>query len=65
MPKKIEQWFLLDGKQVVEDALPELEYLRELIPEKLHGEFEKILEDFKAVLVECDVHDYYQERGDS
>lgn len=57
------QWhaLLLDGKQVYDDALPELERIKELIPEKLHSEFDAIICDFEQELARCDTRKYYKE----
>jgi hypothetical protein len=46
---------LLDAKSVMDDALPELAEIKELIPEKLHVEFERVLERFEDTLCAADV----------
>lgn len=52
---------LLRAKNVMDDALPELDNIKELIPEKLHKEFDKIVASFEDTLCECDVSDEYTE----
>lgn len=53
---------LLDGKSVMDNALPELGKIRKLIPEVLHEEFEKIIASFEDDLAQCDVKDDYTEK---
>jgi hypothetical protein len=60
--RKLSHGMLLDAKSVMDDALPDLEAIRELIPEKLHGEFERLVARFKETLCECDVSDRYLEK---
>lgn len=40
----------------------ELESVKELIPEKLHGEFDKIIARFEDSLCTADVSDEYEEK---
>jgi hypothetical protein len=49
---------ILDGKQIQDDALPDLEYIRELIPEVLHDNFDRYVERFETTLSQC----VYKER---
>lgn len=53
---------LLDAKQVMDDALPDLKDLYELVPEKLHTDLEVFIRDFKKTLAGCDVADRYVEK---
>lgn len=53
---------LLDAKRVMDDALPELEASRELIPAKLHKEFDRIIARFEDTLCTADVRDEYLEK---
>lgn len=57
---EIEHGMLLDGKSVMDDALPLLEELREYVAEVNHADFDKILTDFENDLAGCDVRDQYQ-----
>ncbi len=50
---------LLDSKSVMDEAMPELGAIRELIPAKLHGDFQRLLDRFEDYLCECDVRDDY------
>lgn len=45
----------------MDDALPELEQIKELIPECLHSKFDKIIESFEDTLCTADVSGEYQE----
>lgn len=38
---------LLDAKAVMDDAMPDLDQIRELIPERLHGELEKLQDRYE------------------
>jgi hypothetical protein len=58
--KTLRHGMLLDGKRVMDDALPELANIRELVPERLHEELDKVLASFEDTLCECDVADQYQ-----
>jgi hypothetical protein len=53
---------LLDSKSVMDDAMPDLEEIRELIPEKLHDNFDRLVARFEDTLCECDVSDEYTEK---
>jgi hypothetical protein len=44
---------ILDGKAVADDALPELELIKVLIPPCLHHKADKIIDDFKLILSTC------------
>jgi O-phosphoseryl-tRNA(Cys) synthetase len=59
---EVEHGMLLDGKSVMDDALPELQDLRELVPEKLHGHLDEVLERFQETLAGCDVQERYEEK---
>lgn len=59
--RKIEHGMLLDGKSVMDDALPDLLSLKELVPEKLHDEFDRILNMFEDSLAGCDESKRYKE----
>lgn len=59
--RKIEHGMLLDGKSVMDDALPDLLSLKELVPEKLHDEFDRILDMFEDSLAGCDESKRYKE----
>lgn len=65
MPRflNLQHGMLLDAKSVMDDAMPDLEQLRELIPEKLHDEFESLLQRFEDTLVSADVQDRYEEKS--
>jgi hypothetical protein len=52
---------LLDGKSVMDDALPELQALKALVPEKLHDELDRVLDTFEDTLAGCDKSYRYQE----
>ena len=60
--KTVSHGMLLRGKSVMDDALPDLHEIRELVPERLHDELDKILARFEDTLCECDVADDYQEK---
>lgn len=60
--KKVEHWHLLDGKSVMDDAVPMLQRLKALIPEKLHDDYDAVIETFEHDLAECDVSDRYVEK---
>jgi hypothetical protein len=44
---------VLDGKYIEDDALPELNKIKELIPECLHDRFDRMIEDFEDTLSKC------------
>lgn len=60
---KLRHGMLLDSKSVIDDALPDLEQLLELIPDKLHPEFHEIISRFEEVLCSADVSDEYEEKS--
>lgn len=60
--KTLKHGMLLDAKSVMDDALPELAMLRELIPEKLHDEFDDIIASFEDTLCSADVSGDYVEK---
>lgn len=53
---------LLDAKQVMDDAIPDLQDLYELVPGKLHADLDAFIKDFKRTLACCDVADRYVEK---
>ena len=59
--KKVDHGMLLDGKSVMDDALPELQGLKALVPEKLHDELDRILDMFEDSLAGCDESARYKE----
>jgi hypothetical protein len=59
---EVEHGMLLDGKSVMDDALPELQDLRKLVPEKLHEDLDEVLERFQETLAGCDVQERYEEK---
>lgn len=61
--QKVEQTMLLDGKKVMDEAMPELHAIRDLIADKLHCELDVIIKLFEAKLAECDVSSRYKEIG--
>lgn len=60
-PRTLDHGMLLRAKSVMDDALPELEQIKELIPECLHSKFDKIIESFEDTLCTADVSSEYQE----
>ncbi len=60
MKQTLRHGMLLRGKSVMDDAMPELEQIRELIPEKLHGEFGLLIREFEDTLCQCDVAEHYR-----
>lgn len=63
-PKRLRHGMLLDAKSVMDDAMPDLDQIRELIPECLHGKFKKLLESFEDTLCGADVQDDYVEKSE-
>lgn len=59
--KTLHHGMLLDGKKVMDNAMCDLGSLRELVPEKLHAELDRVLAIFEDTLCECDVSDRYEE----
>lgn len=60
--KTLEHGMLLDGKKVMDDAIPDLSDLYEMVPVMLHPQLEQFIKDFKSTLAECDVSDRYVEK---
>jgi len=56
----VEQWHLLDGKSVLDDALPGLMEIYDLVPKGLHDDLNAILTLFKHDLALCDVSKEYE-----
>ena len=63
--RKLEHGMLLDAKSVMDNALPDLEQIRELVPEVLQHRLEEAIARFEDTLCECDVADEYVEKGRS
>lgn len=61
---RLRHGMLLDAKSVMDDAMPDLEMLRELIPPVLHERYEKIVRRFEDTLCDADVSDQYEEKRD-
>lgn len=63
MPKqrRLSHGMLLDAKAVMDNALPELAELKELIPECLHDKYEAIVDSFEDTLCSADVAKDYTE----
>jgi hypothetical protein len=61
--KSLQHGMLLDAKSVMDDALPDLQNLLELIPEKLHAEANLIIDQFEDTLVGADVASDYVEKS--
>lgn len=59
--KRVDHGMLLDGKSVIDDALPELQEIKKLVPEKLHDELDRILDVFEDSLAGCDESKRYKE----
>ena len=53
---------LLDAKSVMDNVLPDLEQIRELVPEVLQHRFEEAIARFYDTLCECDVANEYVEK---
>lgn len=63
MPKKtLDHGMLLDAKKVMDDAIPDLQDLYEMVPAILHTNLEVFIKEFKSTLAECDVADQYVEK---
>jgi len=60
-PKTLTHGLLLDGKYVLDFALPMLAKLREFVPSRLHPGLEQILREFAEELAQCDVSERYRE----
>jgi hypothetical protein len=61
--REVEHGMLLDGKSVMDDALPELQDLFELVPERLKDDLSEVLDRFKDTLAGCDVSSRYVEKS--
>lgn len=59
----IEHGMLLDGKKVMDNALPDLHRLYELVAKPLHKKLSDYLTEFEEALAECDVSDRYEEKS--
>lgn len=59
---ELEHGMLLDGKYVMDDPMPTLQNIKGLIPERLHDEFDSILNTFEEELAQCDVSDDFVEK---
>jgi hypothetical protein len=53
---------LLDSKAVMDDAMPDLDRIRELIATPLHREFDRIVAIFEDTLCSADVSYRYVEK---
>lgn len=60
--KTLDHHLLLDGKSVMDDAMPDLLEIKTLIPEVLHDRFDKLITIFEDSLAGCDVHERYEEK---
>ncbi len=60
--RELHHGMLLDSKSVMDDAMPDLAQIKELIPECLHDRFDKIIADFEDTLCCCDVASDYEEK---
>ena len=59
--KVLSHGLLLDGKYVLDNALPMLGKIREFVPSRLHPGLEQILREFAEELALCDVSERYRE----
>lgn len=53
----LEHGMLLRSKIVMDNALPELAEIKELVPECLHDRLDKLIERFEDTLCEADIAD--------
>ncbi len=60
--KTLSHGMLLRAKNVMDDAIPELDQIKDLIPECLHDKFDKIIASFEDTLCTADVSDDYVEK---
>ncbi len=58
----LQHGMLLRAKNVMDDAMPELDQIKDLIPEILHDKFDKIIASFEDTLCTADVSDDYVEK---
>jgi hypothetical protein len=61
--RTLDHGMLLRAKNVMDDALPELEKIRELVPEVLHERLDKVIAGFEDTLCTADVSDDYEEKS--
>lgn len=59
--KRLQHGMLLDAKSVMDDAMPDLEAIRELVPECLHDKLDNLIRRFEDTLCEADAADRYTE----
>lgn len=55
--QQLEHGMILRAKNVMDDAMCELAAIKELIPEKLHGQFDRIIAGFEDTLCTADISD--------
>ncbi len=60
--RTLEHGMLLRAKHVMDNAMGELEQIKELIPVRLHAEFDKMIAQFEDTLCTADVQNDYQEK---
>lgn len=59
---KLEHGMLLDGKYVMDDAMPFLrKRLEKMVPQELHNALREMLELFESELASADVSDRFEE----
>ncbi len=61
--RELHHGMLLDSKTVMDDAMPDLAQIKELIPECLHDRFDKMVANFEDTLCHCDVASDYVEKN--
>lgn len=57
--KTLDHGMLLDAKRVMDNAIPDLQDLYEMVPAKLHLHLLGFIEQFKSTLAECDVSEQH------
>ncbi len=62
-PRSLRHGMLLNAQLVMDNAMPDLVWLKDLVPVKLHGELAKVLADFEDTLCHCDVASDYEEKS--
>lgn len=55
--RTLEHGMILRSKSVMDDALPELAAIKELVPECLHDRLDKLIERFEDTLCTADISD--------
>lgn len=55
MRKQLEQDMILDAKRVLDNAIPDLQDLYEMVPPMLHSQLETFIREFKSTLAMCAV----------